>query len=308
MKDYFYLQYIRTERKLREAGINPYLAYLLGAMAFVGLSEYIFYQSDYAEYLVLLTCLSLLLNLSERNRIDFLQSTFGKKRKTVIRLVENLALSIPFIAILIFKNAYIECAILIGLTCLSAVLSFQTNFNHSTPTPFSRNPFEFTVGFRKTFLIFPIAYALAMIAIIVDNLGLGIFSMLLLFLTSLTYYLKPEDEYYVWVFSDSPKSFLLKKIRVATKSISMLTFPLALLLLIYFPGEFHLILLFFLIGILFLWAIILAKYSTYPDEINILEGILIAICIYFPPMLLLTIPYLYSKSINKLKLILNDKN
>ena len=75
------------------------------------------------------------------------------------------------------------------------------------PTPFSKNPFEFTTGFRRTLLIFPLAYALTVIAINVDNLNLGIFSILLIFLIVLSFYSKPEEEYYVWVHADTPKSF-----------------------------------------------------------------------------------------------------
>lgn len=297
-----------TNRKLKEAGINPLIGYLLGVIAFVVISEYIFQKTEFAKYLVLLTSLSLLFKLSERNRTDFLRSAFGDKRKIKIRVIENLIVSVPFVAILIFKNAFFESALLLTLSVIYAAFSYQTNFNFSIPTPFPKNPFEFTVGFRKTFFIFPIAYTLTIIAINVDNLNLGIFSMLLLFLTSLSYYAKPENEFYVWVHADTPKTFLMKKIRVATKSVSLLTFPILLFLLISYPINFDLILIFFLIGLLFLWTIILAKYSAYPGEMNLLEGILIAICIYFPPILLAIMIFFYNKSINKLKLILNDKS
>ena len=55
--------------------------------------------------------------------------------------------------------------------CHCAIL-FRTSLNFSMPTPFSKNPFEFTTGFRRTLLIFPLAYALTVIAINVDNLNL----------------------------------------------------------------------------------------------------------------------------------------
>ena len=72
------------------------------------------------------------------------------------------------------------------------------------------------------------------------------------------------------------------------------------------PSEFELILIFFLIGLLFLWTVILAKYSAYPGEMNLPEGMIIAFSIYFPPLLLAIIPFFYTKSIRKLKYILND--
>lgn len=306
MKNYFSLQLVMNNRKIKEAGINPFLGYLLVLLAFILLSEYIYQKTDFAKYLVILICFGLQFKLSEKDRTDFIISTFGDKTKKKIRILENLFVCVPFVSILIYKYNFIEASILFVLSIILALLSFQTNFNFTIPTPFSKRPFEFSVGFRKAFLIFPIAYALTFIAINVDNLNLGIFSMLLIFLTTLSFYTKPEHEYYVWIHAEKPKSFLKNKIIVATKFVTLLIAPILLSLLIFYPTEFGMILLFFLIGVLFLWTIIFAKYSAYPDEMNLPEGIIIAVSIYFPPILLVIIPFFYNKSINKLKSILND--
>jgi hypothetical protein len=79
-------------------------------------------------------------------------------------------------------------------------------------------------------------------------------------------------------------------------------------LLIFYPTEFALILGIFFLGLLFLWTIILAKYSAYPGEMNLPEGMAIAFSLLFPPLLLAIIPFFYLKSITKLKFLLNDKN
>ena len=308
MKDYFYLQFVMTNRKIKEAGINPLLGFVLSFVAFVLLSEYIFQKTEFAKYLVILTCLSLQFKLSEKNRTDFLLSTFGDNIKKKIRIFENVIVSIPFVAVLIYKNAFIEATLLLVIAIIIASFSFYTNFNFSIPTPFSKRPFEFSVGFRKTFFIFPVAYILTVIAINMGNLNLGIFSMMLIFLTSFSYFAKPEQEYYVWVHAETPKTFLKNKISTATKNASLLVVPILIILLIFYPIEFELILLFFLIGLLFLWTIILAKYSAYPGEMNLPEGMLIAFSIYFPPLLLAILPFFYNKSIKKLNVFLNDKN
>lgn len=308
MKDYFYLQFVMTNRKIKEAGINPLLGYILSLVAFILLSEYIFQKTEFAKYLVILTCISLEFKISEKNRTDFLLSTFGNSLKKKIRILENVIVSIPFVALLIYKNAFLEAALLFVITIIIAAYSFQTNFNFSIPTPFSKRPFEFLVGFRKTFYIFPIAYILTVIAINIGNLNLGIFSMMLIFLTSLSYFAKPEQEYYVWVYADTPKIFLKNKIITATKYATLLVAPILISLLIFYPNKFEMSLLFFLIGLLFIWTIILAKYSAYPGEMNLPEGILIAFSLYFPPLLLAILPFFYNKSINKLKVLLDDKN
>ena len=306
MKDYFILQITRINRKMKEEGINPFLGYLLGFVIFGFLSEYFFQKTDFTKYLMILICLALQFKLSEKNRADFLLSTFGDKTKNKIRVLENLCICIPFIFMLLYKIFFIESSILLVLSILLALFSFKSTFNFSIPTPFSKNPFEFSVGFRKTFFIFPIAYTFTIISINVDNINLGVFSMLLIFLTILSYYAKPEQEYYVWIHADSPRAFLKNKIIVATKYATLLVIPILVSLIVFYPTDFKLILQFFLIGVLFLWTIILAKYSAYPREMSLPEGIMIAFSLYFPLLLFAIIPYFYNKSIKKLKTILND--
>ena len=306
MKDYFKLQYVLTNRKIKEAGFNPLIGYLLGLTAFFLLSEFIFYKTEFAKYLVILTCISLQFKLSEGNRTDFLMSTFGVKSKLKIRVVENFILCMPFVSILLFEGFFFEAIILFFCSVILALFSFRSNFNLTIPTPFSNRPFEFSTGFRKTLLVFPMAYTLTVIAINVDNLHLGIFAFLLVFLASLSYYHKPEQEYYVWVYAKTPKAFLKDKVVSASKNTTLLSFPIIISLLVFYPNEFELILLFFLFGLLFLWTVILAKYSAYPREMNLPEGIIIAVSLSFPPLLLAIIPFFYKKSISKLKYYLND--
>ena len=308
MKNYFNLLLVLTNRKIKKAGLNPGLGYLLGLAAFILLAEYLFQKTSFAKYLVILVCLSFQFQLSEKNRTDFLQSTFGDKTKNKIRILENLMVSIPFVSFLLYKGLIIESSIL-GLCSISfALVSFHAHFNLSIQTPFSKRPFEFSTGFRRTFYLFPMAYALAFIAINVDNFNLGVFSFLLIFLTTLGFYSKPEQEYYVWVHAETPGKFLKNKMLHASKNAAFLTAPILISMLIFYPSEFALILGFFLVGLLFLWTIILAKYSAYPEEMNLPEGMIVAFSLFFPPLLLAVIPFFYLKSVNKLKFLLNDKN
>lgn len=306
MNDYFKLHYVRINRKIKEAGLNPLLGYLLVFTAFVLLSEYIFHKTEFAKYLIILTCLSLQFKFSSKQRTDFLNSTFGDKLKIKIRIFENLILCIPFVSILVYKCFFIESIILFFTSISLAFLTFRSNFNVTIPTPFSKSPFEFPRGFRRTIYIFPVAYVLAFIAINIHNLNLGIFSILLIFLITLSFFAQPEDEYYVWVHKDTPKSFLKKKIITATKGSLLLTFPIIIGLLLYYPIEYDIILLTVLIGNLYLWLMILAKYSVFPSEINLPEGIFIALAVFFIPLTLFLIPYFYTKSINNLRLLLDD--
>ena len=256
--------------------------------------------------MVILACLSFQFRLSEKDRTDFFLSTFGEKSKNKIRVLENLIISFPFVLFLIYKSLFLEAIILLLCSITIALFSFHSNLNFTIPTPFSKNPFEFSTGFRKTFFIFPLTYVLTAISIYVDNFNLGVFSILLMFLITLSYYSKPEEDYSVWVHANTPKSFLIKKMMIATKNSTLLTSPISLGLLIFYPAKYDLILLFLFIGILFLWTMVLAKYAAFPSEINLPEGIIIAFALSFPPLILLIIPYFYTKSIKNLRLILND--
>ena len=297
-----------TNRKIREAGLNPVLGYLFGITACILLTEYVFLKTAFAKYLVILICISFQFKLSEKNRTDFLLVTFGDKINTTIRIFENLIIAVPFIAILTYKSFILEAIALILCSIMFALFSFHANFTFKIPTPFSKKPFEFSTGFRKTFFIFPLAYTLTVVAVYVDNLNLGIFALSLIFLTTLSYYAKPEHEYYVWVYAATPKMFLKNKVLNASKNATLLTAPILITLLTFYTAELELIVVFYLIGHLFLWTIILAKYSAYPGEMNLPEGVVIALSLYFPPLLLAIIPFFYIKSINKLKFLLNDKN
>lgn len=308
MKSYFYLQYIMLNRKIQEAGINPLLAYLLGFTAFIFFTAFLFYKTEFAKYLLILISLHNSIKLSELNRLEFLITTFGDQQYRKIRILENIIVSLPFIIVLLFKNAIVEAIILLIIDILMSFSSFNLRSIIAIPTPFSKNPFEFIVGFRSTFYVLPISYTLSVIAITVGNLNLGIFSFLLLFLVSMSFYTKQENEYFIWIHSSSPKGFIFRKIVQSTKNITILVVPIILSLMFFFSSEITMILLFYLIGLLFLWTMILIKYASYPMEMSIPEGIMIAFSLYFPPFLLAWIPFLYIKSIRKLKPILNDKN
>jgi hypothetical protein len=308
MKDYFYLQYIMTNRKIKEAGLPPLLGYLFVLIAFVLLSAYVFQKTDFAKYLVILISLSSIFKLSENTRADFLLSTFGDKIKMQIRILENSILCLPFVLLLLYKSCFLEASMLFLSSLLLSLFTLQSAFHFTIPTPFSINPFEFSTGFRKSFFLFPIAYALTFMAIKVDNFNLGLFSMLLIFLVAMSYYPTPENEFFVWVHADSPKSFLKKKMTVALSYVMLLASPILISLLIFYPIEFEKTLLFLLIGVLLLPTIILAKYTAYPTEINFPEVIKIALCLFFPPLFVVMIPYLYFKAGSNLKYILNDSN
>jgi len=220
-----------------------------------------------------------------------------------LRLIENFLVVSPFIAFLAYKQLFPAMLILSTITLVISLVNFNSTFNFTIPTPFYRRPYEFAVGFRNTFYLFIMTYSLTFIAISVGNFNLGIFSLLLVFFITLTFYSKPEDLYFVWSFIDSPKGFLMKKIRTGLVYSTMLSTPILIILSIFF-SEIKILLIFQLLGYIYLITIILAKYSAYPNEMSLPQGILFSLSLMLPPALFITIPLFYYQSIKSLTSIL----
>jgi hypothetical protein len=304
MKEYFELQYKMTNRRFKDTGFEPLLAYIILTVGFVGLSIYLFYKTEFAEYIFMLSALTLIGKLSETRRTEFLKICFNDTKLKKIRVTENFICSMPFLIFLLYKQLFLSAFLLFVLSIILALLNFRTTLNFTIWTPFSKRPFEFTTGFRNTFYMFFAAYTLTAIAVSVNNFNLGVFAMLLVFATTLSYYSKPENEYYVWTYNINAKEFLFSKIKTAMLYSAFLALPIAIVLVILYPQNIAILSLFFVVAWAFLICIIVSKYAAYPDEMNITQGILLALCILFPPLLVVLIPYLFKKSENRLSSLL----
>lgn len=292
-------------RKMDEVGFSPIIGYSLGILAFYGLSIFLFSKTEFAEYFYGLVSISFISKLSGKRRNDFLKTIFSINNYRKLRIKENLIISIPFLIFLLYVQSFLVAIILILLSVLMSIFNFD-NLNFTIPTPFSKKPFEFPVGFRKTFYIFPFAYFLTYQSILVDNFNLGIASMLLIAIVVLSYYSKPENDFFVWTFNLSAKGFLINKIKIGLLYFTFLSLPIIISLIIFFPYETKTLGVFLLLGYIYIITIISAKYSAYPNEMSLPEGMLIGISLMFPPMLLGLIPLFYYKAIKQLKPILEN--
>lgn len=304
MKEYFQLQFKMSNRKLTEFGIPPFLAYVLLFALFVGLSVQLFGKTEFAGYAYVLIALFFLTKLTEKKRNEFLKSCFTLKRYFILRLLENLIIIFPFAIFLIYQKSFIFITILLVFASTSIFFNLNKSFNFTIPTPFGKKPFEFTVGFRNTFFIFPVAYYLTYISISVGNFNLGVFSMLLVFLVALSYYSKLEHEYYIWSFNLSPKEFLAEKMKTGLFNTTLICIPIIIALGIFFSSELETLLTFLIVCYAYLVTLILAKYSVYPNEMSIPQGVLIAISLIFPPIIVGIIPYFFIQSTKRLNAIL----
>ncbi len=304
MRYYFSLQGKMLHRRFVEFGVQPLVGYALVVLVFIGLSLYLFNKIDFAAYLYVFFGLSSISALSERRRNEFLETSFSKKKYLATRTVENMLMALPFAVFLLYKIQLLLAALLLLAAMLMAVIRWRNSFVLSIPTPFYKRPFEFAVGFRKTLLLFLLALFVLFQAIAVDNFNLGAFSLALVFLICMSFYSEPENLYYVWIFAQKPHAFLFEKIRTALLYTTILSFPILAILIAFYPENMWILMVIQCLGYLYLSAIILAKYSAYPQPMSVPQGLLLGASFALPPLLIVTIPFFYKKSTEQLKGIL----
>ena len=241
-------------------GLPLLIGYTLLPFVFVLLSNYLFEKTEFANYIYGLLAVSFVSKLSEPKRNDFLKSIFNKYNYKKLRILENIIYCLPFTLFLIYQKQFLFSVILNLCVTIIMLFNFSTNLNVTIPTPFSKNPFEFTIGFRKTFYVFPIAYFLTYISVTVGNFNLGVFSMLLIGITCFSYYSKTENEYFVWNYNLSSKEFLLEKMKTCLTYFSILSLPIIITLGISFFNQIDILIVFIFLCYAYLTTIIFAKY------------------------------------------------
>lgn len=280
------------------------LAYVILLSTFIGLSIVLFKQYQYAEFIYPLIPIFFAVRLGDFRRAEFLKICFTKRQFYLIRILENVLLSIPFVVFLLLFQHYLIAFSLVVVSIMLSLWQWKSRFYFVLPTPFKKYLFEFAVGFRKTVVVLIVIYFLAIVAIKFDNFNLGVFSLILGFLTSMSYYATMEDKYYVWSHVGKPKLFLINKFKIAIIYNSLLYFPLTVLLSFFFVENIVQIVMLYGVGTVLLLFMIFIKYSAFPHKIGFRESIILAITIYFPPLILITIPYFYYQSIKSLSQVL----
>lgn len=305
---YFRLQFRMLTRQIAGFGLPPFIGYLLAVPAFIGLSVLLFQKIEFAEYICFIAAVGLIAGLGNSGRNDFLKNTFSAKDYFRIRIVENLLVALPFVVFLALWGDMLFSVLLILAAVLLVFFKVNVSQEIKIPTPFYRYPFEFIIGFRSYFAFLILIWILSVAAIIAGNFNLGIFSLALVFLICFMFYSTPENEFFVWIFSKSPRQFLIFKIRIALLYSALISLPVAILLILFYPAFALVTCGVVLLGFIYLITVVLAKYSAFPDPINVPQSIFLAFSVVFPPMLLVAIPVFYKQSIKQLNNYLNDTN
>ncbi|MBW1296843.1 hypothetical protein [Aquimarina litoralis] len=304
MKYYYQLQYRRIYRVFKDFGTEPIIGWPIIIFLFCWISLSFFDQVLYANYIYVLIAVMFVYSFNNAKHKEFLQQHFLASRFKVIVVLNNIIKATPFGFILVFKGFLIEASVLYIITLFISFIKKKKKQTIIIPTPFGKYPTEFIIGFRKTFWVFPLIYSLAGIAIYKENYNLGIFALILILLVCSGYYTKPDPQYYIWIHAKSPKEFLKNKIIIALKNSLLLMIPVLVLLIVFYSKEAHITLLFLVVGWLYIVMYVLMKHAFEYYGLGIFQGIVGVLCLLFPPLMIITIPYFYKEAIHNLNRIL----
>jgi hypothetical protein len=258
-------------------------------------------KTDMAKWILPEIAVFLLFKIGSRKDLKSSRAIFSRGDFLKVRLVENLVCVLPFMFFLMYKGEWLIAPLLIPIAGVMTFVNFQMNLIPAIPTPFKKFPWEFIAGFRKTFWLLPILYFVIFKAIQVDNFNLGLVALMIHFFVMMSFYMEPEKSFFVWVFKETPQSFLFKKWKTSMLCALIFTLPAFVVMSLFFSDYFVFILAAYLLGFIMLSSVILAKYSAYPYQMNVPQGILYAVSLFFPPVLPLCIWLFYRQSIRSLK-------
>ncbi len=299
---YFQLQFKRINRTFSEAGIPILPGYIFTLLIFTLFSSKLFENFLYAPFIYTGIWFILVLGLNKSNAI--LTYIYPKKASLLIRAVENLLVSLPFLLVLFIQKEYLSALILLFLFPFPVFIPYKVKPIRSIPTPFKNQPFEFTSGFRRFLFLVISSITLCLISIISDNFNLGIFSLALMHLTCICMYMLPENEYFVWIYSKNVSGFFITKNLNGILCSSILLAPVITLLMFFFFDKAIIISFVFLLGLLYLSTSIFAKYSAFPSKMSVPQAILFWLSTWFPFFLVVIIPVFYRKSKKQLSQLL----
>ena len=298
---YFQLQLKLLNRRFKVLGFEPWFAYVLLLSTLATITHQSFERFSFAPFVMVGVCMFLQMKLGEPNRNDFLKTCYSTIKFRRIRLIENAFLAIPFLVEFIIYQKWVALELLLVGTFFLALINVKITHQKTLPTPFSKQPFEFSVGFRSALLLLIACYILMGIALFVDNFNLGMFSILSLFVVCMGFYTQPEDEFYVWIHHQSTSMFLFSKVKNALMNVGLLSTPLILILLGFYPKYGGYLAIFVLIAFAFITAVVLAKYAAYPNEIQLIQAFFLGFSVLAPFLLLFFIPLFYNQATNRLK-------
>jgi hypothetical protein len=302
MKYYFLLQYRRIIRGIKNFGLNPYAGIGVSLLSFFLFSMFMFKKISAAPYLYVCVAIFFIYSRESEIRNQFLKTIFPKNKLLLVRMVENVLIALPFLIFLVVKKQRLPAFVLFGFSIL---FSFYNNpglrLHYTIPSPFSKKPYEFTTGFRSMYWLLILLYTVTGYALVYHNPNLGIVCLMGVFLLCSSFYSHLDPIFYVWIHAQPARLFLRQKIKTALLYGSWLGLPILIVLVFFYPAQAILMIIFFMVGLLYISVTVLSVYINFPVRMTITQNLQLYMGILFPPALLIIIPIFYFQAVRRLK-------
>jgi hypothetical protein len=298
---YLKLEWKLINRKLKKVGFNLTLFWIVVPALFTLIALNLV-QKDTISAWVLLGGFSLLFQVPRsKMHHNFLEANLGKLNIILIRITRNLLISIPLVILfLVFHKWQQIIALLVFAILFSNFRAPQLNY-FAIPTPYRKFSFEFIIGFRRFFWIWLILPPAVWVGSAYDNYSIALVALSIVMIIQIQFYNVQEPVWYIWNESKTPSEFLFHKFKIGTICSTIAnTIPVFFVGAI-LPESIWMVAALFMLALVMTIFSILSKYAWIPNQISTLQGILFACNLFFPPLLLFTIPYLYKKAENNLK-------
>ncbi len=292
-------------RWCRQYGVNPIIGVIVIIGLLIGMVAILDFKTIYAPYILILGFAVGLWQLCGIERNNFLRSVEGEKSWRILRLVENLVLSIPLIVYLGIKSEWLLSAIVCGLSILLTFITKQVRNLARIKTPLSWIPLQFPYGVRVMLLGYIFIYALVVIAISVGNENLGLVSIGAIQLIPWLTIEKKEHPVLLWEHTITPASFMvLKAMRILKGYMLIGVIPIVAFLFFYPQFYLHIIGL-VVTGVIGAFTLITIKYTYYGRQVPLLVYMVFVASCAVPPLLIIMGNSFYHRSIQNLKLYTN---
>jgi len=274
-------------------------------VGFILISIYCLQDLQYGAYIYASLSILIASRLSQKERQEFLRHIFSIKNFYKVRLIENVALALPFMVMLSIYHHYIIMICVAFVVFFMAFVQMKSWKGRPLPLPPFIRSFEFIEGIRKTIVGIVLLNILVLIGVNVENINLALFGIIAQFILFYTYYFNVESEIIVWQHKESPHIFLLRKLLYFIKYSTIIVALSSFIISIFFPEKIGVLL--SIIGLAYVYAffVISCKYSTFPHGWQLSQMIVLGISLWFPPLLILVIPYAYLKAHQRLKYYLS---
>lgn len=293
---YFKLRWTLFLRKLSGHGIKPIVAGIAIVALIILAAVYLPERTENAGEIVVGISLYFISMNMNRDRNRFLQFQFGKIQSMIVNALEALFIASPGIFINLLYGEFLLSALLLIAAILIGISNFSIPQPSSLPTPYRKTPFEFIVGFRTAFWTYLLVIAAMAVGYFSENANLSFFSLIIISLLHIGFYQKPEAPQWVIIFKQNASGFLWLKCKQALVNHNLTLLPFVIIQYLLFSESLPWILMLFALSNIYLMTTIFLKYSSYPSEVQITDGVIFAISLVVPPLLFLTIPVLLNKS------------